>query len=295
MTVALLVGCEYHGSEALRDAVKENDSQGAVKVLRGMHASVTTDERGQITHIDIEPLAEFTEINLVDDDLDQLRRLATQGGLDHLVSLDLAFSRQITAKGISHLGALPRLERLRLFRVPLADSAFVHLAPLEKLVFLDLSVTGITSKEMPHLSKLTNLRELRLECAQISDDALSTLSGLTKLETLMLRDTPIHGTGIRHLKGLRRLTTLDLRLTELSDNGLATVCELTQLRSLDIGDTFVTTAGIKHLEKLPNLTELGLARTDIGDAALESLSRLLKLEKLDLSNRPRSGRRALRI
>ena len=105
MASALLSGCGYDGSPALRSAVNSGSPEEVIQALRSMSVAVGVDEDGQITAIDAAGQRQYVEQQFTDSDCRQLQRLAEAGHLDRLESLDFIFA-PISDEGCRSLATL---------------------------------------------------------------------------------------------------------------------------------------------------------------------------------------------
>ncbi len=126
-------------------------------------------------------------------------------------------------------------------RDQVGDAEVRLLAPLAKrLVWLDLSRTGIGDDAVAALRALPELRRLNLANTKLGDGALARLAGLPKLEVLN-----VYGTG-------------------LGDEGLLRLAAAPNLRKLYVWQTKVTKAGA---EKVLAAVAEGRLALDLGDYA----------------------------
>ena len=159
-----------------------------------------------------------------------------------------------------------------------------HVARLDQLEWLDLSVTSVTDADLVHLRRLRRLKRLELRATSIADHGLGNLSVLTGLDTLNLRGTKITDAGPSSLDAMIGLKSLSLDRTRITDAGLTRLKNKTRLTFLSLSETQLTDAGLSHLEGLIGLESLILKSNDVTDAGLARLQKLRKLKNLDVSN-----------
>jgi uncharacterized protein len=202
--------------------------------------------------------------------------------LDHVTSLHLSNSRQVTDEGLRHLARMQQLQNL------------------------DLSVTSITDRGLEVLRQLPELRTFRLVHQHgVTDSGVANLAGCEHLELVDLMGTATGDGAVKALTGKRNLrhfksgndvTDAGLTLFQgfpvfktwqggeisralldnaaepnhllirgpITDDGLANLVALEGLFSLNIdsSEPALTGAGLVHLAHLPNLGSLAFDATD---------------------------------
>jgi serine/threonine protein kinase len=217
--------------------------------------------------------------------LRRLGALVTAASVDPaapVLSVDCS-SQHLRDEDLSHVAALPQLEKLYLYDNQVTDAGLAHLSKLSSLQLLGLSGTRVTDAGLIHLRGLTQLRILWLGQTQVSDAGMAELARLTRLSRLRLSGTGIGDAGLHHLRNLPRLVELDLRDTQVGDRGLSHLAGLTHLQSLDLMNTSVRDAGMANLAGLKELRHLKLTGCKVGDAGLQHLTGLRELRTLDLT------------
>ncbi len=161
---------------------------------------------------------------------------------------------KVTDAGLSVLKDLSQVPALTLVGCKLVtDSGLETFASLDKLIWLDLSLTNITDDGLAHLRGLKKLQGLELNLTQVTDGGLKNLSGLDELQSLGLIKTNVTDAGLKYLRALKGHRELHLAKTKVTDAGLANLEGLRQLRVLNLIQTEVTAWGVKKLEDdLPN-------------------------------------------
>jgi len=185
---------------------------------------------------------------------------------DHPTLADLELgSAPITAPGARTLGSLRELRRLYIPGSALDDHAAGELAPLaprlrslhlgsskalsnaacdvlaafDRLVFLDISSTGITGGGVRRLARLRGLEHLDLAFLDLEDDDVNALAPLARLRSLSL-----------------------FCCRELTDRAIDAIEQLPLLERLDLGGARISEQAIERLAALPRLRELGLEDCD---------------------------------
>ena len=101
----------------------------------------------------------------------------------------------------------------------MSDSGMVHVAKLDKLQFLDLSLVGITDKGVQALQPLSNLRSLKLlyntgfAGPKLTDACMSTLADFKRLNHLNIVGANVTSDSTDTFKSLKRLTQLEVQYT----------------------------------------------------------------------------------
>ena len=176
-----------------------------------------------------------------------------------------------------------------------ADGDLDHIAAINSLKRLDLSLTRITDLGIERLRPLTEVEELNLfACEHISDTSLAHLRHWKNLRRLNLRGTDITDTGLAYVASHRRLEALDISVTQVTDNGMEHLAELTELRDLTLGANKITELGLHVLELLPNLKKLSLSGLQmrnsgfwsvaVTDLDIDVITQLDQLEHLDAAD-----------
>jgi hypothetical protein len=145
------------------------------------------------------------------------------------------------------------------------DSWLARLSAVSTLKKIDLANCAIQGDGLRHLAGLENLRELNLTLTPVADAALEHLAGLTELRNLGLASTQCTGTGFTHLRNLRNLQSVNFHFTPLNDAGLEAISQVPITDRLWFAHTKFTDAGAVHLKKLTQLKRCG-----IGSANKES-------------------------
>jgi hypothetical protein len=183
---------------------------------------------------------------------------------------------------LGHIGAMPRLRKLRIQEAVATDEGFAALAQSK-------TIEGIWGRVCPNFgtrgflafSKMPALRSLGIGCQNVDDAALATLPDFPALREL----TPIgfQDAGFRHVgrcKGLERLTCMYCRdtgdaatehiaglelkyyyagLTKITDRSLEILGRMATLEQVDLYECQgVTDAGLVFLAGLPRLREVHL-------------------------------------
>ena len=107
--------------------------------------------------------------------------LARVAALDHVTSLSLGGSRQLTDEGLHHLARMPQLERLDLSEYPggrLTDRGLEVLRHLPNLRHFEMTwQSGITDKGVENLRFCERLEVVNLMGSPTGDGAIRALAG----------------------------------------------------------------------------------------------------------------------
>lgn len=209
--------------------------------------------------------------------------------------------------GVEELAkAVPGLRRLWLFRSPVTDAAFVHVAKFAELEALHIAGTAVTPEAMAHVARLRKLRTLELDETAIGDEGLVAIKGLPALRELSFQGMRgVGANGIAALAAMRRLEILNLGFAEiettepfaasrslrelhlfrttLDDARAAGLGKVKTLRVLSLSYTAITDAAMAGLAGLPQLQALHLTSTRITDAGVKALAPAKTLVELDLT------------
>jgi len=184
---------------------------------------------------------------------------------------------------MAHIGAIPRLRKLRAQESAATDDGFIALSRSKSLErFWGRQAPGLTGRGFAALANLPKLRALGVSCKNVDDAALSTLPQFPALDDLTPVD--VQDPGFRYVGQCKRLenlscmycrettdaateqiTGLQLKsyyagLTLITDRSLEILSRMTSLEKVELWQTkSVTDAGIAHLTKLPNLREVGFS------------------------------------
>ena len=191
-------------------------------------------------------------------------------------------SGSLSDDDLRHLAPFERLRWLNLSETPITDAGLEHIKNLSSLKYLMLFNTQITDDGLEHVGKLTRLKNLGLAGTQVTNAGLVHLKLLSRLERLGLEETQVTGAGLEHIEGLTNLVCLSLFKISVGDEGLVHIGKLTRLEVLNLSGTQVTDTGLAHIERLTGLTSLHLTNTQVTDAGLIHLKPLTRLELLTL-------------
>jgi hypothetical protein len=207
--------------------------------------------------------------------------LARIADLDHVTSLGLEGSRQVTTEGLRHLARMPQLERLILTGVKVTDDGLEPLRHLPNLREFTMTWHRWSSDAgLANLRFCPRLERVDLMGSQCGDGAIEALQGKLALHTLQTGQL-VTDDGLRrleHFSALKRLL-LDGPFT---NDGLATLATLEQLIEIDLfwHATQITSAGFAHLIKLPNLESIGADGRLSDDTAMRWYSQMTALRRL---------------
>jgi hypothetical protein len=211
----------------------------------------------------------------------------TTDGFAHLVQLPNLMVLGCDGKlsddvALRHIGAMPRLKRLRIQESVATDEGFVALAKSQTIEGIWGRVCqNFTSRGFIAFSKMPALRSLGIGCKNVDDAALATLPEFPSLREL----TPIdfQDDGFRHIgrcRNLERLTCMYCRetgdaatehisglairyyyagLTQITDRSLEILGGMESLEQIDFYECQkITDAGLPFLARLPGLREVHL-------------------------------------
>ena len=250
----------------------------------------------------------LTQLRCAESSIDD-QSLEYLASLSKLAAVDLSNCKSVSAEGIAHLSACPRLKFLKLAGDSIDDNALQTIRNIKSLRILGLNNAAISDDGMRQLGSL-NLSEIQLFQSPIGDASVKVLSEMSNLTTANLRGTKISDTALQHLTACRKLKKLEvsecdqpgitdrgceelakiksleninLWLSKITDAGLEPLVSLPKLTSLNLDNTAITDEGTKTIAKMKGLTWLHLGKTKITDACVPTLKSMTKLTFLDIT------------
>jgi hypothetical protein len=220
--------------------------------------------------------------------------LARIADLDHVTSLALGGSRQLTDDGLRHLARMPQLLHLDLSEYPggkLTDKGLEVLRHLPNLRTVDMTwQRGITDAGAANLGSCERLERVNLMGSPTGDGAIAALQHKPALHDFSSGKL-VTDAGLRMLHNFPTLRTRHggkddgahlLIDGPFTDKGLASLAGLDGVFELDLfwHVTGITTAGFAHLVNLPNLGALGADGALSDDVAMRHFAALPRLRKL---------------
>ncbi|MBM3738603.1 MAG: hypothetical protein FJW39_22725 [Acidobacteria bacterium] len=182
-----------------------------------------------------------------------------------------------------------------------ADADLTHIAAMPQLERLDLSLTRVTDLGLLRLKDLKNVREINLFFAElVTDEGLAAMRNWPRIQRLNLRGTKVTDNTLALLAGKESIAALDIGYAEVTDSGLQNLPRYPNLRELAFGGNKMTEVGLQVLRSMPQITHLdisGKQRTDSGlwfvgltDIGLDPVATLAALRVLNVSGTPVSAR-----
>lgn len=228
-----------------------------------------------------------------------LRRIA---GLEHVISLSLGGSRQLSDDGLHHLAQMPQLERLDLSEYPggkLTDRGLEVLRHLPNLrVFTMTWQRGVSDAGVANLRFCEKLESVNLMGTPTGDGAIAALRGKPTLHRLdtgrlvtdaglaMLDEFPLFKTrpgGLRDAPINEDQEPTHLLIDgPFTNQGFSTLAGLEGLFALDLfwHVTGISTDAYQGLIGLPHLASLGCDGKLSDDQAMRYIALMPKLRKL---------------
>jgi hypothetical protein len=191
---------------------------------------------------------------------------------------NLGLGRPWTGKDLAQLGALEKLETIRLAG-GLTDMDLLHLRKKTNLRELNLGASKATDAGMICLEGLTELRTLELP-QHVSDNGFVHLAGLAKLEVLKLPGSKISGVGLKHLS-CALLREVQLKNTKMTAKGLGVLGAFKTLRKVNLMNATIPAGGLTWM-KGRGIRRLNLSDAKVPLAELEHVAALNQLEVLRL-------------
>jgi hypothetical protein len=225
------------------------------------------------------------------------RVLARVAALDHVTSLSLGGSRELTDDGLRHLARMPQLTHLNLSEYPggkLTDRALEVLRHLPNLRFFEMTwQRGITDAGVANLTHCDRLEHVDLMGTQTGDGAIDALQGKPRLRYFST-GALVTDAGLRFLHGFPMFKTAQqgesvchlLIDGPFTDAGLASLAGLDGVEELDLfwHVSGITSEGFAHLARLPNLTSLGADGELSDNVSMRHMAAIPRLRKLRAQN-----------
>jgi hypothetical protein len=244
-----------------------------------------------------------------------LARVAT---LEHVTSLELGGSRQLSDDGLLQLANMPQLEHLGLDEYPggrLTDRGLTVLRQLPNLRTFSMTwQRGITDAGVSHLRDCHRLERVNLMGSPTGDGAIEALQGKPRLRWFstgrhvtdaglrllrnfplfkqppadgnpeagahLLIDGPFTNEGLAGLNGLEGVVDLDLfwHVTHITADGFVHLTGLSNLLSLGADGTLSDDVALAHIAAIPRLRKLRIQEAVATDAGFQALGRSRTIE-----------------
>jgi len=242
--------------------------------------------------------------------------LSRVAALDHVTSLSLGGSRELTDDGLLHLARMPQLTHLNLSEYPggkLTDRGLAVLQHLPNLRSFEMTwQRGITDAGVSHLRFCEQLERVDLMGSPTGDGAIEALQGKQRLryfstgrlatdkglrflrnfptfktrregerECHLLIDGPFTNQGLASLAGLEGVEELDLfwHVTGITSDGFAHLAALPNLRSLGADGELSDNVSMRHMAAISRLRKLRAQNAVATDEGFEALSQSRTLEE----------------
>jgi hypothetical protein len=229
--------------------------------------------------------------------------LARIAALDHVTSLSLGGSRQLSDDGLQHLARMPQLERLDLSEYPggrITDRGLEVLRHLPNLKRFEMTwQSGITDKGVANLRFCDRLEQVNLMGSPTGDGAIEALVGKPDLRRFSTGRL-VTDAGLRLLHVFPRMKTWHGRAPSaigredadtvahllidgpFTDTGLASLAGLEGVADLDLfwHVTGISSAGFAALRELPNLLSFAADGKLSDDAAMRHIAAIPRLRRL---------------
>jgi hypothetical protein len=256
-------------------------------------------------------IAALNAIGLMTDSV-----LARVAALDHVTSLSLGGSRELTDAGLLQLARMPQLTHLNLSEYPggkLTDRGLAVLQHLPNLRTFEMTwQRGITDAGVSHLRFCEQLERVDVMGSPAGDGAIEALQGKARLRYFssgslvtdeglrllhnfptfktwdeaepqchLLIDGPFTDEGLASLAGLDGVAELDLfwHVTGTTSDGFAHLAALRNLRSLGADGELADDVSMRHMAAIPRLRKLRAQNAVATDEGFEALSQSRTLEE----------------
>ena len=223
--------------------------------------------------------------------------LARIADLEHVTSLSLGGSRELSDEGLRHLARMPQLQRLDLSEYPggrLTDRGLEVLRHLPNLRTFEMTwQSGITDAGVAHLRHCDRLERVNLMGSPTGDGAIAALEGKTQLR-LFNSGRLVTDAGLLLLHHIPLLKTWSPTIAPgdelpgaslLIDGPFTTLAPLAGLDGVGALDLFwhvtgITPAAFAHLVTLPNLMVLGADGKLSDNEAMRHYAAMPRLRRL---------------
>lgn len=240
-------------------------------------------------------------------------------GLDHVTSLSLGGSRELTDDGLLHLARMPQLQHLDLSEYPggkLTDRGLEVLRHLPNLRTFEMTWQGgITDAGVANLRFCRRLERVNLMGSPTGDGAIEALQGIPALRYFstgrlvtdaglpllhnfpmlkkwrggdsasgghLLIDGPFSNEGLGALAGLEGVFELDLfwHVTGITSHGFAHLVHLPNLESLGCDGALSDDDAMRHIAAMPRLRRLRAQESVATDDGFVALSQSRTIESI---------------
>lgn len=215
---------------------------------------------------------------------------------DHIVGVEvvrrkigegrmLSWSDADVQEAVTFLEKCPHLQYLALVQMPeLTDAGLSHIGKLKQLTRLRVSAAA-RGKGLADWHGLRHLKLLSLTCP-IDDAGVSYLPALPELEILDLTGTEVSDESLSKIVSYESLRALSLSATNITGSGIAVLRALPNLEELDIGGTAAITEDfMDEVARLSGLRRLYLAAgTKVTTARMKKIENALPGLKIEMSS-----------
>jgi hypothetical protein len=210
---------------------------------------------------------------------------------DHILTLRIGGSRQLTDEGLRHLARMPQLQHLTLSAYPgghITDRGLEVLRHLKALRTFEMTwQKGISDDGVKHLAACDALERVDVMGTDTGDGLIEALAGKPHLVTLQTGRL-VTDRGLAALQRIPRLVDSAADDARLLIDGPFTNAGFAQIASLTgVGDLVlfwhvsgITSDAFAHLASLPRLTKLGADRHLSDDTAMRHFAAIPNLRGL---------------
>jgi ribosomal protein L15 len=205
-----------------------------------------------------------------------------------LVSLDVAYSTQLTNAATREIAKLQQLETLNVRYCDFSDFGMMNIAKLPKLKILDIRANmQVGDGGLGTLAKLPALRNLKHRGTSVTDAGMQSLVAAKTLDTLEIQDFAITGQSGQYIRQMEKLTSLIIFRCESFDSSGVLALEGLKLHRLTLRGLPIDNEAMKVFSGLPTLKRLYLNElSSISDAGIRNLESLKDLELLEIWESP---------
>lgn len=223
--------------------------------IKNMTSIESLDLSGNQYIMDIEPLAQLSNLQVLNLSNTNISDLSPIRNLTELIELDFSNTK---LADITALKYSDKLTKLKFSNTPVSDISVLE--RMIKLQQLDISETSVMDFEV--LSNLSALKNLSVEGTDI--DNLSPIDSLVNLTDLNASRTLVEN--VSPLRGLKNLAVLDLDSTKVSY--IKPLSELANLKILRANNTLIS--DLNALQDLPHIERIYCDQTKINRAMADA-------------------------
>lgn len=211
-----------------------------------------------------------------DADLKRLGQIASIG------SVDIENSGPLTSEGLPPLGALKRMDSLKITGALAHDQTMQTIGKFSQLARLVIRGGNASDAGVQHLAGLENLKEFNFSNDKITGATLGALKNCKKLELIYMFNCPklADFSSLAELRDIGTLKRVDFTFSKLNDAAARELVRIPSITQAGVGSTLLTDEGLKEFSRLPKLEFLDLSGSKVTPAAIPTLARFKTLNSM---------------